>query len=324
MDIKFSYGNSPGSAPVAAGAEPVAAPAAAPVVNPADLIKDVSEATFMAEVIEASKSVPVIVDFWAPWCGPCKQLTPALEKAVMGARGAVKLAKVNVDENQQIAGQMRVQSIPAVFAFVDGKPVDGFMGALPESQIKEFIAKLTNGADGSAEIAAAIDAGHAALEAGEFAVASQTFGAVLQVERDNTAAIAGLARTQIAAEDLEGAEATLGLTPPEKDEDQDIVSARAALELAQAPVDTGVIAALTAKVEADPKDHQARIDLAVALNAAGQREEALEQLLASIRIDRAWNDDAARTQLLQFFEAWGMTDELTVTGRRGLSAILFS
>jgi putative thioredoxin len=321
MDIKFSYGNTSGTTPESVPSGPAAT---APALSPGELIIDVSEATFMADVIEASKTVPVIVDFWAPWCGPCKQLTPALEKAVIAARGAVKLAKINVDENQQIAGQMRVQSIPAVFAFKDGKPVDGFMGALPDSQIKEFIAKLTDGADGSGEIADAIEAGHAALEAGDHAAASQAFGAVLHAERDNTAAIAGLARVQIAAKDLEGAEATLGLTPPDKDQDQEIISARTALELAQTPVDTGEIAALSARVEADGKDHQARIDLAVALNAAGQREDALEQLLASIRIDRSWNEDAARAQLLQFFEAWGMADELTVSGRRGLSTILFS
>ena len=313
MDIKFSYGNTPS----ASGMQETNG-------NTADVIKDVTDASFMADVVEASQTVPVIVDFWAPWCGPCKQLTPALEKVVQGARGAVKLAKVNVDENPQIAGQMRVQSIPAVFAFKNGQPVDGFMGALPESQIKEFVSKLTDGADGSAEIAAAIEAGNKALEAGDLAGASQAFGAVLQVDRENAQAIAGLARVQIQAEDFDGAEATLGMAPPEMAEDQHISSARTALELARTPVDTGEISELTAKVEADAKDHQARIDLSVALNAAGRREEALEQLLEAIRLDRAWNDEAARKQLLQFFEAWGHADELTVTGRRGLSSILFS
>ncbi|MGI9484089.1 MAG: thioredoxin [Hyphomicrobiales bacterium] len=313
MDIKFSYGNTPPADGKQAGNG-----------NAGELVKDVTDATFMADVIEASQTVPVIVDFWAPWCGPCKQLTPALEKIIQNARGAVKLVKINVDENPQIAGQMRVQSIPAVFAFKNGQPVDGFMGALPESQIKEFVSKLTDGADGSAEIAAAIEAGNAALEAGDVASAAQAFSAVLQADRENTEAIAGLARAQILAEDFDGAEATLAMAPADKADDQHVTSARTTLELAKAPVDTGEITELSAKVEADPKDHQARIDLSIALNAAGRREDALEQLLESIRLDRAWNEDAARKQLLQFFEAWGHADELTVAGRRGLSSILFS
>lgn len=328
MDIKFSYGNTPPPGGTEASSKPGGNGSGeislAPAAPAADLIKDVSEATFMADVIEMSKTVPVIVDFWAPWCGPCKQLTPALEKAVTQARGAVRLAKVNVDENQQIAAQMRIQSIPAVFGFKDGQPVDGFMGALPESQLAAFIDKLTGGASGNSELEMVLEAAHTALEEGDLDTAGQAFAAVLQAEPENVPAIAGFARVQLANDDLDGAEATLAAAPKDAENDQHISSVRAALELARTPVDTSQITNLTAKVDADPKDHQSRIDLAVALNAEGRREEALEHLLASIKSDRSWNDDAARTQLLQFFEAWGMADELTVQGRRGLSALLFS
>ena len=288
-----------------------------------DLIKDADMSSFMVDVIEASNSVPVIVDFWAPWCGPCKQLTPVLEKTVKAAKGAVKLVKVNIDENQEIAQQMRIQSIPAVFAFKQGKPVDGFMGALPEGQIKQFIERLTGETVG-AETEAMIEAGKAALEAGDLAAAAQTFGAVLQGDRENIAAIAGLARCQLANDDLEGATATLALTPPAKVDDPDIASVRASIELASAPADDADVARLSGMLDSNPDDHETRLELAVALNAAGRREEALDHLIEMIAKDRAWNEEAARKQLLQFFEAWGPTDEMTVAGRRRLSSILFS
>lgn len=290
----------------------------------ADLIKDTDTMNFMADVIEASSQQPVIVDFWAPWCGPCKQLTPLLESTVKAANGAVRLVKINVDENQEIAAQMRIQSIPAVFAFKDGQPVDGFMGALPESQIRSFIEKLTDGPIGDQEVPPLLEAAHSAFSAGEVAAAAQGFAQVLQRDRENTAAIAGLAKCQIAEGDIDGATATLALTPPLKEDEQDIVSARAALELAATPTDEGELGRLSAAVDTDPGDHQSRLELAVALNAAGEREQALDHLLRIIKTERLWNDEAARKQLLQFFEAWGMTDELTVTGRRKLSTILFS
>ncbi len=288
-----------------------------------NLIKDADITTFKADVIDASMAAPVIVDFWAPWCGPCKQLTPILEKTVKAANGAVRMVKINIDENPEIAQQMRVQSIPAVFAFKDGRPVDGFMGALPESQIKQFIERLT-GEEVGAETEAMIEAGKAALEAGDLAAAAQAFGAILQQDRENVAAIAGLARCQLANDDLDGAQATLALAPPSKENDPEIASVRASIELASAPVEDGDVARLSQALDANPGDHASRLELSVALNAAGRREEALDHLIEIISKDRAWNDEAARKQLLQFFEAWGPTDELTVTGRRRLSSILFS
>ncbi len=289
-----------------------------------ELIKDTNTANFMADVIETSRTVPVIVDFWAPWCGPCKQLTPALEKCVTRAAGKVRLVKINVDENQQLAGQMRVQSIPAVFGFVDGQPVDGFMGALPEGQIDEFIKRLAGKAGPGEELAGLLEGGKAALEDEDAQAAMQAFAKALQLDRENLAAIAGLARAQILAGDIAGAEATLEMTPPDKATDPEITGARAALELAANPADSAEISRLSAAIEAEPGDHASRFDLAVALNADGRREEAADHLLAIIAKDRAWNDEAARNQLLQFFEAWGATDPLTVASRRKLSSILFA
>jgi putative thioredoxin len=288
------------------------------------LIKDSDTRTFMADVVEMSRKVPVIVDFWAPWCGPCKQLGPMLEKLVKQANGKVRLVKVNVDENQQLAGQMRVQSIPAVFAFVDGQPVDGFMGALPESQIKQFIDRLGTQGGMAEEIEAAVTAGREALARNDLAEAAQIFAQVLGVDREHAGAIAGLARCQIASGDLEQAKATLALVPPAKANDPEVVSAKAALELAQTPVDHGEIANLTRAIEANGDDHQARLDLAVALNAAGKKQEALDHLLHIVRRKRDWNEEAARKQLVKFFEAWGPKDEFTLQGRRKLSSILFS
>jgi putative thioredoxin len=247
-----------------------------------------------------------------------------LEKAVKAAKGAVRMVKINVDENQEIAAQMRIQSIPAVFAFKDGQPVDGFMGAQPESQITAFIERLAGTSLNDEELDALIDAATQAMEAGDVAAAANFYAQALQRDREHVGAIAGLARCQIAGGDLDGARTTLGLTPPGKENDPAIVSARAALELASTPVDTGEIGALEAQVAGNAGDHQARIDLAVALNAAGRREEALDQLIESIRRDRDWNEQAARTQLLKLFEAWGFNDPLSIAGRRRLSSILFS
>jgi putative thioredoxin len=295
----------------------------APQPAPGDLVKDSSTRTFMADVIEASRQVPVIVDFWAPWCGPCKQLGPALEKVVREARGAVRMVKINVDENQQLAAQMRIQSIPAVFAFVDGQPVDGFMGALPEAELKKFVGRLSkNGA--AAQVEEVLDEADAALAAGETELAARAYADVLGVERENARAIAGLARSQIATGDLDAAGMTLGLAQGALANDQAIVGARAALELARNPVDTSEIDTLSAAVAADAGDLQARFDLAVALNSAGNRDEALDHLLEIVRRKRDWNEEAARKQLVKFFEAWGPKDDLTVSGRKRLSSILFA
>ena len=289
-----------------------------------DLIKDTDAKRFMADVIEASRRQPVIVDFWAPWCGPCKQLTPLLEKAVRQANGKVKLVKINIDENQQIAAQMRIQSIPAVFAFVDGQPVDGFMGALPEGQIKQFIDRLGSQGSVAEELEQGVAEGRTALAAKDYATAAQIFAQVLQADREHAGAIAGLAKTQIETGDLARAKATLALVPPGRANDPEIVSARTALELAETPVDQSGISTHQHAIETDPDNHQARFDLALALNAAGRREEALDHLLHIVRRKRDWNEEAARKQLVKLFEAWGPKDELTIQGRRKLSSILFS
>jgi putative thioredoxin len=298
--------------------------AGTPASLPADVIKDSDTKRFVADVIEASKTVPVIVDFWAPWCGPCKQLTPTLEKVVKQAGGKVRLVKINVDENQQLAGQMRVQSIPAVFAFVGGQPVDGFMGALPESQIRQFIDRLGGQGGMAEEIEATVAAGTQALSEKDYLSAAQIFRKVIEVDREHAAALAGLAKCQIAAGELDGAEATLTLVPPAKSNDPEVLSARAALELARNPVDASEAGDLKAEVSRNPGNLQARFDLASHLNGTGQRAEALDHLLYIIRKERDWKEAAARKQLVKFFEAWGPKDEFTLQGRRKLSSILFS
>ena len=297
---------------------------AASGVPAAELIKDTDTKGFMADVIEVSKRVPVLVDFWAPWCGPCKQLTPLLEKVVKQANGKVRLVKINVDENQQIAAQMRVQSIPAVFAFVGGQPIDGFMGALPEGQIRQFIDKLAGKGSLAEEIAAAMKVAEEAMQRKDFAEAQNILGQVLGVDPGHVAALANFAKCQIEFGDLDGASATLSSVPADKKSSADVVSALAALDLALHPVDSSVLEQLQKSVATTPDDFQKRLDLAVALNGAGQRSDATDQLLYVIRKKRDWNEDAARKQLVQFFEAWGPKDEATLQGRRKLSAILFS
>jgi putative thioredoxin len=288
---------------------------------PADLIKDSDTRNFMKDVIQESRKVPVIVDFWAPWCGPCKQLGPALEKVVQQAGGKVKLVKINIDENQQIAQQMRIQSIPAVYAFHNGQPVDGFVGALPESRIREFVGRL--GGEGANPIAEALEAAKEAAEHGNAEEAAEIYGEILKHEPDNAPAIAGLARHHTAAGDLAKARDLLAKAPASLASNAEIAGARAALALKEQAEKAGDTGALEARVAADPKDHQARIDLAHALLARDDREAAADALLASIRIDRNWNEQAARQELLKFFEAWGPMDPATVAARRKLSSLLF-
>ena len=288
----------------------------------ADLIKNTTTKDFLRDVIEASREVPVLVDFWAPWCGPCRQLTPILEKAVRAAKGAVRLVKLNIDEQPQIPGQMGVQSIPAVFAFQDGRPVDGFMGALPESRVNDFIARLIG--DSAGDTAADLEAAEAALSAGDVNSAAQLFGEVMQKDRENAQALAGLSKCYIKTGDLVRAEQTLALVPPAKADSSPVASARAALELARKTPAAGDIETLRAKLAADPKDPQARFDLALALSAKGDRSGALDELLAVVAKNRGWNDDAARKQLLQLFDAWGPADPSTIAGRQRLSSLLFA
>ena len=291
-----------------------------------DLIKDVSEADFMSEVVEASQTVPVIVDFWAPWCGPCKTLGPALEAAVTKAKGAVRMAKVNVDENQMIAGQLRVQSIPTVYAFWQGQPVDGFQGAVPPSEIDAFVERVVQaaGGDASGGLDDALAAAEEMLEQGAATDAAQTFAAILQEDAQNAAAYGGLVRAHIAMDDLEQAEAILNGAPAEISQASELEAAHAQLELARQAADAGPVGELQDRVEADPNDHQARFDLAQALNAAGQTQEAVDQLLELFRRDREWNDAAAKQQLFTIFEALKPNDPIVLNGRRKLSSMIFA
>lgn len=310
------------------GGRPVmsAANTPAPATHDSPHIKDSGMATFAADVIETSREVPVIVDFWAPWCGPCKTLGPAIEKVVKEANGAVKLVKVNIDENQEIARQLRIQSIPTVYAFKNGQPVDGFMGAIPESQIREFVAQLTGGHGGHDHTVEVLAAADEAFAAGDVSAAAQAYGHVLQDEPGQPKAVAGLARCYLQSGDIERARSTLQLVRPGGENDEAIRAIDAELKLrettAAAPVmDTSIQRAV---VDANPNDHQARYDYALALDAAGDRDGALTQLLDIVKRDRKWNEDAARKHLVTLFEAMGPADPRTLDARRRLSSILFS
>ena len=289
----------------------------------ADVVKDTTTQGFMKDVIEESKHQPVLVDFWAPWCGPCKQLTPVLEKAVKAAKGKVKLTKMNIDEHPAIPGQMGIQSIPAVIAFSNGQPVDGFMGALPESQVMAFLERITKGAVG-AEEKDLLKIADTTLAEGNAAGAAELYAQILAEDSSNVQALAGLARCYVGTGALDQAKQTLALVPEAKRNDAAVAAARAALEIAEQAKSIGPVADLEQKVLANPLDHQARFDLAVALNANGKREDAVKHLMEIVKRDRKWNDDGARKQLVQFFEAWGGTDPATVEGRKRLSSLLFS
>lgn len=315
------YGSAPATTTLSFGSS---APATGPQ-QAGDVIKDTTTAAFAADVIAESKNQPVLVDFWAPWCGPCKQLTPLLEKAVQEAAGRVKLVKMNIDDHPAIAGQLGIQSIPAVIAFADGKPVDGFMGALPESKITEFINKIASPDSGRDEaIQSALEAAAQTVEAGDFERAAQIYSAVLGEVPDHVAALAGLANCLIELGDLEGAASALESVPATGKEDAGVRAAQAKIALAQQVAQLGDPVQLEARLKSNPADHQARFDLAMILNAKDQRDEAADHLLAIMKADRTWNDDGARKQLLQFFDAWGAGDPASLTARRKLSSLLFS
>lgn len=300
------------------------APPAPAAPGATDVIKDTTTAAFAADVIQESRRQPVLVDFWAPWCGPCKQLTPQLEKAVKAAGGKVKLVKMNIDDHPSIAGQLGIQSIPAVIAFKDGQPVDGFMGAIPESQIAEFITKVGGKGNGAPPVAEALAAAAEAREAGDMQTAADIYDAVLAQAPDTVEAIGGLGDLMFEAGDIEGAEALLATAPEAKKDAPPLAALRAKMALAAQAAALGNPAEFERRLTENPKDHQARFDLAMIQNANGDRTAAADNLLAIIKADRAWNEDGARTQLLQLFEAWGMTDEATLAARRKLSALLFS
>lgn len=288
---------------------------------PGDLVKDGSDQAFMADVIQASQTQPVIVDFWAPWCGPCRQLTPVLEKSVRAAGGKVKMVKINIDENPAVAGQLGVRSIPAVFAFQNGQPVDGFMGALPESQVKLFLDRLT-GAGSADDVAELLSAANESLALGDVGGAAQSFAMALQIDPENTKALAGMARSYLASGETEQARQMIESLPDDKQKDSEIQGVIAALELAGSS--GGDAAALQAAVTKAPDDHQARYDLANALAASGDLGGAVDHLLKIMEQDRTWNEEAARKQLVKIFEAAGFASDVAKNGRRRLSALLFS
>lgn len=288
-----------------------------------DLIKDATEATFMADVIEASREVPVIVDFWATWCGPCKTLGPMLEAAVAAAGGKVRMVKVDVDKNQRIAGQLRIQSIPTVYAFWQGQPVDGFQGAVPASELKAFVDRVSAlGGDGG--LADALQAAEDMLTEGAAVDAAETFAAILEEEPENAAAYAGLIRAHLAMGNLEQAEGMIAAAPPAIAKSKELDAVRAQLELAKQAANAGPEAELRVAVDKDPANHQARFDLAAALLAAGKTQEAVDELLELFRRDREWNDGAAKTQLFTVFEALKPQDPIVLAGRRRLSSMIFA
>ena len=289
-----------------------------------DVIKDTTTAAFAADVVQESRRQPVLVDFWAPWCGPCKQLTPLLEKAVRAAAGKVKLVKMNIDDHPSIAGQLGIQSIPAVIAFKDGQPVDGFMGAIPESQIAEFITKVGGKGNGAPPVAEALTAAAEARAAGDMQTAADIYDAILEQAPETIEAIAGLGDLLFEAGDTAGAEEVLAKAPEAKKDAPVVAAVRAKIALAAQAAALGNPAEFEQRLAANPGDHQARFDLAMIQNANGERTQAADNPLAIIKADRSWNDDGAKTQLLLFFEAWGMTDEATLAARRKLSSLLFS
>jgi putative thioredoxin len=314
----YASAASPYSANVQFGTQPDADAQAA-----ATAIKDTTTASFATDVLQESRKQPVLVDFWAPWCGPCKQLAPALEKVVRASGGKVKLVKMNIDEHPSVAGQLGIQSIPAVIAFKNGQPVDGFMGAVPETQIREFIDRVA-GKGAGPQIAEALAAAAQAREAGDLQTAAGLLEAVLAEQPDNVDALGGLADLLLETGDRAGAEELLAGVPEDKKDAPAVAAVRAKIALAAQAAELGDSAELERRLAENPKDHQARFDLAMIQNALGKRTEAADNLLAIVKADRTWNDDAARAQLLQFFDAWGLMDEVTLATRRKLSSMLFS